>query len=139
MSVEPGHRFESTVTLTPQSVAAFATAAGDENPIHHDHDAAAASRYGRVIASGTHTTALLLGLTAKHFSSFASVVGLQFSVKFRRPVYADETITIEWVVVEVTPNAKLGGEVVDMRGKLCNASGEVAVEATGRVLVSERS
>lgn len=139
MSVQVGHRFSTTVTLTPESVAAFATAAGDENPVHHDPAAAAASRYGKVIASGTHTTALLLGLTAKHFSSSASVVGLQFSVKFRRPVYADETIAIEWVVVEVTPNAKLGGEVVDMHGSLRNAAGEVAVEATGRVLVSERS
>jgi len=31
-----GERFSSEVTLTPAAVAAYARAAGDSNPIHHD-------------------------------------------------------------------------------------------------------
>ena len=64
----PGERFSSEVTLTPPDVAAYAQAVGDSNPVHHDPDFARSTRFGRVIASGTHTTALLLGLTASHFS-----------------------------------------------------------------------
>ena len=32
------------------------------------------------------------------------MVGLEFWVGFRRPIYADETIRLEWLVIKVTPN-----------------------------------
>jgi 3-hydroxybutyryl-CoA dehydratase len=133
-----GERFTTEVTLTPESVAAFSKAAGDVNPIHFDAQFAATTRFGKVIASGTHTSALLLGLTATHFSKRGSVVGLEFTVTFRRAVFADETVQIQWDVIEVTPNAKLKGEVVDMLGRLLGKDGTPAVEATGRVLVTDR-
>jgi acyl dehydratase len=128
--------FAREVTLTPESVAAFSRAAGDSNPIHFDPAAAAATRFGRLIASGTHTSSLLLGLTAAHFSTRGAVIGLEFSITFRRAVFADETVRVEWQVVGVKPNARLGGEIVDMRGRLTGADGSARVEATGRVLVT---
>ena len=104
MRAHPHERFSSTVRLSPSAVATYAQAAGDDNPVHHDPSFAAATRFGRVIASGTHTTALLLGLTASHFSRKGAMVGLEFWVRFRRPVFADETIQLDWLVVRVTPN-----------------------------------
>jgi 3-hydroxybutyryl-CoA dehydratase len=133
-----GERFTSEVTLTPEKVAAFSIAAGDVNPMHLDAQFAATTRFGRLIASGTHTSALLLGLTATHFSKRGSVVGLEFMVQFRRAVYADESIRIEWDVIKVTPNAKLKGEIVDMLGRLLGQDGAPSVEAKGRVLVTDR-
>jgi len=135
---QPYERFSSEVALTPAMVAAYAHAAGDPNPVHHDPEFAAGSRYGRLIASGTHTTALLLGLTASHFSKEGSMVGLEFWVRFRRPVFADETVRLEWLVVKVTPNAKLQGEVVELRGRILGEDGVTALGAKGRVLVTER-
>lgn len=138
MNVRPRQRFSSQVTLTPTTVTAFAQAAGDDNPVHHDPAFAATTRYRRPIASGTHTTALLLGLTASHFSKEAAMVGLEFWVRFRRPVFADETIRLEWLVIKVTPNARLGGDIVELRGRVQRADGQTAVGAKGRVLVIER-
>ncbi len=138
MKVRPKERFSSQVTLTPGIVADFARAAGDDNPIHHDPAFAATTKYRRPIASGTHTTALLLGLTASHFSKSGSMVGLEFWVKFRRPVFADETIFIEWLVIKVTPNCRLHGDVVDLRGRIKGEDGQTAVGAKGRVLVTEQ-
>jgi hypothetical protein len=97
MRAYPRERFSSEVQLTPATVAVYAHAAGDTNPVHHDGAFAASTRYGRLIASGTHTTALLLGLTASHFSQHGAMVGLEFWVRFRRPIYADETIRLEWL------------------------------------------
>ena len=94
----PRERFSSQVTLDSESVARYAAAAGDYNPVHHDDAFAASTRYGRMIASGTDTTALLLGLTASHYSGHLNMVGLEFWVRFRRPIYADETIKLEWLV-----------------------------------------
>ena len=138
MRTYPRERFSSQVTLTPSMVGAYAEAAGDDNPVHHDAAFAASTRYGRLIASGTHTTALLLGLTASHFSKRGAMVGLEFWVRFRRPVYADETIRLEWLVVKVTPNAKLGGDIVELRGRIKSESGLTALGAKGRVLVTDR-
>lgn len=138
MKAYPRERFSSEVRLTPAMVAAYAHAAGDTNPVHHDRAFAAATRYGRLIASGTHTTALLLGLTASHFSQHSAMVGLEFWVRFRRPIYADETIRLEWLVVKVTPHAKLQGDIVELRGRIQGHDGQTAVGAKGRVLVTER-
>jgi len=133
----PRDRFSLNVTLTPETIAAYAKAVGDNNPVHHDATFAAATRYKRVIASGTHTTALLLGLTASHFSKHGAMVGLEFWVRFERPIYADETLLLEWLVVKVTPNARLRGDVVELRGRIKGQDGETAVGAKGRVLVAD--
>jgi len=133
----PGERFSSEVTLTPAQVASFAREVGDDNPVHHDAAHAATTRFGRLIASGPHTTALLLALTAAHFSKRGAMLGLEFWQKFRRPVFADETIRLEWMVVKVTPNARLGGDVVELRGRIKGADGQTAVGAKGRVLVTD--
>jgi acyl dehydratase len=138
MKAFPRERFSSELTLTPDDVIAFATAAGDSNPIHHDPEFAAGTRFGKPTASGPHTTALLLALTASHFSKKGAMLGLEFWVRFRRPIYADETIRLEWLVVKVTPNEKLRGDIVELRGRIKSQDGKTAVGAKGRVLVTDR-
>jgi acyl dehydratase len=132
MLAYPHERFAVEVTLTPAMVAAYA-AAGDTNPVHHDPTFAATTRYRRLIASGTHTTALLLGLTASHDSQHGAMVGLEFWVRFRRPIYADETIRLEWLVVRVTPNARLKGDIVELRGRILGHNGVTALGAQGKM------
>ena len=126
------------LSLTPAAVVEFANAAGDNNPIHHDPTFAATTRFGRPTASGPHTTALLLALTASHFSKNGAMLGLEFWVRFRRAIYADEKISLEWLVIKVTPNEKLRGEVVELRGRIKGQDGRTAVGAKGRVLLTER-
>jgi 3-hydroxybutyryl-CoA dehydratase len=137
MRVRPGERFSSEVKLTSTSVAEFARLVGDDNPIHHDPIYASRTRYGRIIASGTQTTAMLLALTASYFSKHGGMVGLEFSQQFRRPVYVDECIRLEWLVVRVTPNSALGGDIVDLRGRIKASDDRTAVGAKGRVLVTD--
>jgi 3-hydroxybutyryl-CoA dehydratase len=137
MRAFPRERFSSDVTLSPAMVAEFATAAGDDNPLHHDEAFAATTRYGRPTASGPHTTALLLALTASHYSKKGAMIGLEFWVRFRRPIYADEVIRLEWLVVKVTPNEKLKGDIVELRGRIKGQDGRTALAAKGRVLVTD--
>ena len=137
MKATPRDRFSSTVTLTPESVSTYATAVGDDNPVHHDPAFAAGTRFRRPIASGTHTTALLLALTASHFTKQGAMVGLEFWVRFRRASYADERLLLEWLVIKVTPNAALRGDVVELRGRIRGQDGRTALGAKGRVLVTD--
>lgn len=137
MKPHPRERFSSEVRLTPAAVAMYARCAGDMNPVHHDPAFASSTRYGRPIASGTHTTALLLGLTASHYSQHAAMVGLEFWVRFKRPIFADERIVLEWLVVRVTRNDKLNGDIVELRGRIRNQNGDTALGAKGKVLVTD--
>ncbi|MEM7531510.1 MAG: MaoC family dehydratase [Chloroflexota bacterium] len=134
--IMPGQRFSKEMTLTTESVKTFAEAAGDLNPVHHDADYAATTRYKRIIASGTQTSSLMMGLTATYFSQHGSTVGLGFEMRFRLPIYADETIFIEWEIISVTPKERLGGNIVSIAGTLKNEAGAIAVEATASLLVT---
>ena len=129
-------RFSAVLSLDPSDTSGFARSVGDTNPLHHDMDYAAATRFGRLLASGPQTTAHLLALTASHFSKRGAMLGLEFWVQFRRPIYADETISLEWLVISVKKHPRLNGEVIDLRGRIRKENGETAVGAKGRVLVT---
>lgn len=139
MRASKGMRFDSTVELTTDNVARFAASVGDDNPLHHDDAAAKASRYGQLIASGPQTSALMMAATASHFSKTGDMVGLDFGFRFRRAVPADQVVRIEWLVVDVRRSSRLGGDIVDLRGRLQNADGSTAVGARGKVLLADLS
>ena len=126
MHTEPHERFSAVLTLAPDATSAFARAAGDLNPLHHDADFAATTRFGRMLASGPQTTAHLMALTASHFSKRGAMLGLEFWFRFRQPIYADETITLEWLVVAVNQNRRRNGEIIDLRGRIRKETGETA-------------
>jgi acyl dehydratase len=138
MRVRPHERFSETIRMTPEDVSSFAQAAGDRNSLHHDDAFAARTRYGRRVVSGTQTAARLMALTANHFSRHGGMVGLEFTIRFHKPVFADETIHLEWLVVSVTDAPHMQGEVVELRGRVRNEAGKTAVGAKGRVLVTDR-
>jgi 3-hydroxybutyryl-CoA dehydratase len=129
-----GHRFSRQHAFSPEQVIAFALAAGDENPIHHDVEFASGTRFGGLIVSGTHTTALMMGLTASYFAQRGTVLGLHFSVDLLLPVWADETVTLEWAVESALCRPK-GGHVLELGGAVRDCEGQVRVRARGRVLV----
>jgi acyl dehydratase len=137
MLVRVGETFSETLSMTPEEAKAFSRAARDFNPLHLDEAAAARSRYGRLIISGTQAAAHLMALPATHFTARGEAVGLDFSIRFHKPIYADETITLTWEVTEVKPTSA-GRNVVDMKGRVTNEKGELAVAATGRVMVAEK-
>jgi acyl dehydratase len=59
----PRERFSSELTLTPAMVSAYAEGAGDTNPVHSRRRVRGYDAIWPADRSGTHTTALLLGLT----------------------------------------------------------------------------
>ena len=137
MRVRVGETFSETLTMTPDEAKAFSRAARDFNPLHLEETAAANSRYKKLIVSGTQMAAHLMALTATHFTKRGEAVGLDFSLRFHKAIYADETITLTWEVVDVNPTAA-GRDVVDLKGRVTNEQGELAVAATGRIMVAER-
>ncbi|KLN52182.1 MaoC family dehydratase [Variovorax paradoxus] len=136
--VGPGYRFSRSHTFDEAQVRAFALAAGDENPLHHDAAFARGTRFGGLIASATHTTSLLMGLTASHFATKGKVLGMNFSVDLLRPVRASETVLIEWGVTSMAAHSK-GGCVLELQGAIKSADDRTSVLAQGTVLFTPAS
>ena len=134
-----GERFAETVHLTAESIRAFADSVGDSNPLHHDQALAARSRFGGLIASGTHSASLLMALTASHYSRHAQPLGLEFKLHFHRAVRAGDTLELAWTVTRVQWKASLGGDLVWLEGEARNQRGEVALAATATLLVTDRA
>jgi 3-hydroxybutyryl-CoA dehydratase len=135
--VVPDERFAKTIQLTPADVSTFARLAGDHNPLHHDAEYAARTRFKRPLACGGQLAAQMMGFLASHYSARGTVVGHDIKVRLHLPVLADEAIELAWQVEEITPAPHLKGEVVVLRGQIRNSAGKLALSAKARVLVGE--
>jgi acyl dehydratase len=133
-----GETFERSVTIGAEEIRAFAASVADFNPLHHDEAAAARSRFGALIASGTHSASLLMALTATHFSQRAQPLGLDFSLKFRKAVKAGDTLQLRWTVTRIEFKPSLNGELVSLDGEAVNQHGEVALSSTALLLVMDK-
>ena len=131
----PGETFRKCHHFTAEDIADFAARAGDWNPLHHDADMAAASRFGGLIASGTQTSALLMGVVAEHLSKANYTAGLEFTFRFRRALPAGTEATLSWRITAVEPSEKLGGDLVTFAGEITDEAGQRYVTSEGRAVV----
>ena len=137
--VAVGERVTRTVRYTRDEIARFATLTFDTNPVHHDLAAAHRAGHADVIASGQHTSALMSGLAATHFSRCDDGIGrsmlcLHFNFAYREPIFADSDVALRWVVSGTEWNASLDGVIAQLEGKAL--VGDVAaVISRGTVLV----
>ncbi len=137
--VRVGTSFEVEHVFETAASQAFALMVGDTNPMHHDAAAAAASRFGGLIASGTETTARMMGLTAGYFSELGPTVGMEFSFRFRRGVPMNARTLIRWVVTEVEHKPGLGTIATSTGTLTLVDSGIVAVEATSKGVLLDQA
>jgi len=130
-----GERFSSTLTLSADSVKSFATLVNDLNPLHHDDAYAAQSRFGGLIASGTQPTAHFMALLATHFSQYAQPLGLEFDIKLKKAVHAQDTLTMSWQVRDAWWKPSLNGDLTQLDGSVVNQRGETVLLGAATILV----
>lgn len=139
MAISTGETFSKRHVFTAEDIADFAARAGDLNPLHHDAEKAAKSRFGGLIASGPQTSALLMGLAAAHLSKTHDTAGLEFTFRFRRAIPAGADAILAWEVTAVEPNAKLGGEIISLKGEITDDAGQRFVTSEARAVVWPKS
>ena len=96
-----GFRYETGArTLDAEAIKRFARE-WDAQPFHLDEEAAKASHYGGLIASGFHTvlTAFTLTLEASDWSESSMGSPGMDSIRWIRPVYAGETLRVQAEVI----------------------------------------
>lgn len=132
-----GETFSKEITLTEAEIKEFATLCDDQNPMHYDEVYAAKTRFGKIIASGPHYSSLFVAMTATHFSKTTPGVGLEFNLKFLRPVYANVLLTMTWAVTNIEHKASLGGDIVSLAGKITDREGTSLMTGEGKLLLTE--
>ena len=120
MSLTVGQSATSSLTLTAESVEAFARITGDRNPLHFDEEFARQTRFGRLVVQGGLTTGLLHALVAMDLPGPGTVF-LSQSWKFTAPVFIGDTITARVKVLSVhasKPVTQLGVRVTRQDGEV---------------------
>jgi len=137
-----GQKIEKVVRFSRDDIAQFARLSHDENPLHIDRQAAQRARFGEVIASGQHTSSIMMGMLATHFSRSGDGVQremllLNMNFAFKAPIFADQDVRLQWRVSSVEWKSRLNGVLAQLDGMAAVAAGHPAVVGRGSILVKE--
>ncbi len=100
MELKIGDNFSTSKQITDAVVRAFAELSGDYNPIHMDEEFAKSTQFGRRIAHGMISGALISAVLGFHLKE-RRVVYLSQTMKFVAPVFLDDTVTATATVTNI--------------------------------------
>jgi acyl dehydratase len=136
-----GERYAGgTATVDLAAIQAFA-ASFDPQPFHLDEEAARASVFGRLVASGWHTMAVTMRLLVEgELRSLWGLVGLGADeLRWPRPVFPGDTLNVEWEVLEVRPSSsKPERGTARLRVMTRNQRGEIVLTLITTILLPRR-
>jgi 3-hydroxybutyryl-CoA dehydratase len=127
-----GESASRTMTITDETIRAFAEVTGDKNPVHLDDAYAAGTRFGRRIAHGMIAAGLISATLANDLPGPGTVY-LGQTLQFKAPVYPGDTIT---ATVEVK-SARADKPIVVLTTVCINQDGTRVLEGEATVMVSK--
>ncbi len=130
MDLQIGDKFSTSKQITDAVVRAFAELSGDYNPIHLDEEFAAKTRFGRRIAHGMISGALISAVLGYEFKE-RKVVYLSQTLKFTAPVFLDDTVTATATVVNIREDKP----VVTLETVCTNQKGGTVVKGEAVVMI----
>ncbi|QRG09336.1 MaoC family dehydratase [Xanthobacter dioxanivorans] len=135
-----GQKFASAQhALTADEIKAFA-ASFDPQPFHLDDDAARATLFAGLAASGWHTAALTMRLLVGGGAPLAGgIIGAGGEIAWPRPTRPGDVLHVESEVLEITPSrSKPDRGMVRLRSETKNQNGEIVQVLTARLVVPRR-
>ncbi|PQO98256.1 dehydratase [Massilia phosphatilytica] len=138
---EPGQDIDlGTRAVTEEEIVAFARAF-DPQPFHVDRDAAAASIYGGVIASGWHTCSMMMRMVVDGLMNRAAGMGSPGleGVRWLAPVRAGDTLNVHYRTTQVKAStSKPDRGVVWSQWVAINQHGETVCTVEGMGMFGRR-
>jgi acyl dehydratase len=130
MQLKIGDKFSIGKQITDKVVRDFAELSGDFNPIHLDEEFAKNTRFGRRIAHGMISGALIsavLGFKLKD----RKIVYLSQTLKFTAPVFIDDTVTATATVTNIREDKP----IVTVETICTNQNDEIVVKGEAVIMV----
>lgn len=125
-----GDEISVSIKVTDEMVRKFAELSGDYNPIHIDDEYAKKTRFGRRIAHGMICGALISRVLAEKLG--AGGIYLAQNIKFKNPVYIDDTVTVTLKVLNIRESK--GIATVDTTCRTQN--GDIAVKGEATIMMA---
>jgi acyl dehydratase len=136
-----GQRFiTASRTITETDVVLFAGLSGDYNPLHTDEVFAAATTYRKRIAHGALGLAVATGL-ANRLGIFegTTIAILGLDVHYRRPIYINDTVSLELEVKEKKAPQRGERGLVIFQTTLVNQGHRTAMDGTWTLMMRTRA
>lgn len=130
MDLKIGDQFSTSKQITDSVVRAFANLSGDYNPIHIDEEFAKTTGFGRRIAHGMISGALISAVLGYEFKE-RKIVYLSQSLKFVAPVFIDDTVTATATV----KNIREDKPIVTIETVCTKQTGETVVKGEAVVMI----
>lgn len=130
MELKIGDKFSTSKQITDQVVQKFAELSGDYNPIHLDEEFAAKTRFGKRIAHGMISGALISAVLGFEFKE-RKIVYLSQTLKFTAPVFLDDTVTATATVTNIREDKP----IVTLETVCTNQNGETVIKGEAAVML----
>ena len=130
MELKIGDVFSASKQITDSVVRAFAELSGDYNPIHLDEEFAKTTRFGRRIAHGMISGALISAVLGYELKD-RKIVYLSQTLKFTAPVFIDDTVTATATVTSIREDKP----IVTIETVCTKQSGETVVQGEAAIMI----
>jgi len=132
--------FSATRTVTEADIVNFAGLSGDYNQIHTSEAYSKSTPYGKRIAHGLLTLAIVSGLAVQTGFMEGTVINFReiSEWKFVKPVFIGDTIRVELEILETKALPRISGGAVDIHLEVMNQNNETVCRGTWKVLVAGR-
>jgi acyl dehydratase len=113
----------------------------DPQPFHLDEEAARASMFGGLIASGWHTGAMFIRMVVEHMTPVHATSGAMGfdDLKWIRPVRPGDVLSVESVIREKSESRSRPDRVtVKIESRISNQRGEVVMSLVSLVIYLRR-
>lgn len=105
--VKVGDKVTFSKVISHEDLVKFAEASGDTNPIHLNDDYAGNTRFGKRIAHGMLSAGFIsTAVGIKLPQPNETTIYLSQSLRFMRPVFIGDTVTVEAEVTAVDPERR---------------------------------
>ena len=132
--MQAGHvRQLGSITPTREEIIAFATQF-DPQSFHLDDEAAKASVFGALCASGWHTCSMAMRLMVTNFTQQAASLGSPGleNIKWLKPVLPNDTLSLQSTVLETRPmNSRPDVGLVRSLWEMYNQHGDKVLHMEG--------
>jgi len=129
MRLTVGQKASFSKTITKESVLRFVELTGDSNPLHVNEVYAKQTRFGKPVAPGAFTFAIISATLGTRLPGPGAIY-LRQSIEFIKPVYFDDTIT---ATVEVSSILEEKG-LVNLTTECTNQHGVQVARAEAGIL-----
>ena len=130
MNLKIGDKFSTTKQITDAVVRGFAELSGDFNPIHLDEEFAKTTQFGRRIAHGMISGALISAVLGNEFRGL-KIVYLSQTMKFTAPVFIDDTVTATATVTNIREDK----QIITLETICTNQAEKVVVKGESMIMI----